>query len=73
MVDFKLSSVVYYSLIVLCSSSWFLKLHPCGLLQQEFFRKLMNLFRISEDLENLDSLHIIYKIVKGIRKYSLPT
>ncbi|XP_021774116.1 serine/threonine-protein phosphatase 4 regulatory subunit 3-like isoform X2 [Chenopodium quinoa] len=39
---------------------------------QEFFRKLMNLFRISEDLENLDSLHIIYKIVKGILMLNSP-
>ncbi|XP_057546298.1 uncharacterized protein LOC130825202 isoform X2 [Amaranthus tricolor] len=39
---------------------------------QEFFRKLMNLFRISEDLENLDSLHIIYKIVKGILMLNNP-
>ncbi|KNA15844.1 hypothetical protein SOVF_094540 [Spinacia oleracea] len=38
----------------------------------EFFRKLMNLFRISEDLENLDSLHIIYKIVKGILMLNSP-
>ncbi|XP_059449711.1 uncharacterized protein LOC132180775 isoform X2 [Corylus avellana] len=33
---------------------------------QEFFRKLMDLFRICEDLENIDGLHMIYKIVKGI-------
>ncbi|XP_045832116.1 serine/threonine-protein phosphatase 4 regulatory subunit 3-like isoform X2 [Trifolium pratense] len=33
---------------------------------QEFFRKLMELFRMCEDLENMDSLHTIYKIVKGI-------
>ncbi|KAM1171480.1 hypothetical protein ACFX2G_022194 [Malus domestica] len=33
---------------------------------QEFFRKLMGLFRICEDLENVDSLHMIYKIVRGI-------
>ncbi|KAK6930252.1 Serine/threonine-protein phosphatase 4 regulatory subunit 3-like, central domain [Dillenia turbinata] len=32
----------------------------------EFFRKLMDLFRICEDLENADGLHMIYKIVKGI-------
>ncbi|KAH7573490.1 hypothetical protein JRO89_XS03G0158100 [Xanthoceras sorbifolium] len=36
------------------------------LMQQEFFRKLMDLFRICEDLENIDSLHMIFKIVKGI-------
>ncbi|KAG6664198.1 serine/threonine-protein phosphatase 4 regulatory subunit 3 isoform X1 [Carya illinoinensis] len=33
---------------------------------QEFFRKLMDLFKICEDIENLDGLHMIYKIVKGI-------
>ncbi|KAK3188784.1 hypothetical protein Dsin_028345 [Dipteronia sinensis] len=33
---------------------------------QEFFRKLMDLFRICEDLENIDNLHMIFKIVKGI-------
>jgi protein phosphatase-4 regulatory subunit 3 len=33
---------------------------------QDFFRKLMDLFRICEDLENIDGLHMIYKIVKGI-------
>ncbi|KAK6913709.1 Serine/threonine-protein phosphatase 4 regulatory subunit 3-like, central domain [Dillenia turbinata] len=32
----------------------------------EFFRKLMDLFRICEELENADGLHMIYKIVKGI-------
>ncbi|XP_024982666.1 serine/threonine-protein phosphatase 4 regulatory subunit 3-like isoform X4 [Cynara cardunculus var. scolymus] len=33
---------------------------------QIFFRKLMDLFRACEDLENKDGLHMIYKIVKGI-------
>ncbi|XP_024962169.1 serine/threonine-protein phosphatase 4 regulatory subunit 3-like isoform X1 [Cynara cardunculus var. scolymus] len=33
---------------------------------QKFFRKLMDLFRVCEDLENYDGLHIIYKIVRGI-------
>lgn len=33
---------------------------------QKFFRKLMELFRVCEDLENYDGLHIIYKIVRGI-------
>lgn len=31
-----------------------------------FFGKLIDLFRICEDLENIDSLHMIFKIVKGI-------
>ncbi|KAK9136708.1 hypothetical protein Sjap_007302 [Stephania japonica] len=33
---------------------------------QDFFPKLMDLFRICEDMENIDSLHMIFKIVKGI-------
>ncbi|XVF62484.1 hypothetical protein PTKIN_Ptkin09bG0011700 [Pterospermum kingtungense] len=33
---------------------------------QDFFRKLMELFKICEDLENIDGLHMIFKIVKGI-------
>ncbi|PSR85086.1 Serine/threonine-protein phosphatase 4 regulatory subunit like [Actinidia chinensis var. chinensis] len=33
---------------------------------QDFFGKLMDLFRICEDLENIDSLHMIFKIVRGI-------
>ncbi|KAH9683760.1 Binding protein [Citrus sinensis] len=36
------------------------------LMQQDFFRKLMDLFRICEDLENIDGLHMIFKIIKGI-------
>lgn len=39
---------------------------------QEFFRKLMDMFRICEDLENLDSLHMIYRIVKGILMLNSP-
>ncbi|XP_040938868.1 protein PPP4R3C-like [Gossypium hirsutum] len=35
---------------------------------QDFFQKLMELFRICEDLENMDGLHMIFKIVKGISK-----
>ncbi|XP_022939286.1 serine/threonine-protein phosphatase 4 regulatory subunit 3-like isoform X3 [Cucurbita moschata] len=33
---------------------------------RDFFRKLMNLFRICEDLENSDGLYMIFKIVRGI-------
>ncbi|KAI3826043.1 hypothetical protein L1987_00085 [Smallanthus sonchifolius] len=33
---------------------------------QNFFRKLMDLFRVCEDLENKEGLHMIYKIVKVI-------
>ncbi|KAG6431398.1 hypothetical protein SASPL_109477 [Salvia splendens] len=38
--------------------------HACA--SQDFFRKLMELFRICEDLENIDGLHLIFKIVRGI-------
>ncbi|RWR94277.1 serine/threonine-protein phosphatase 4 regulatory subunit 3-like protein isoform X1 [Cinnamomum micranthum f. kanehirae] len=33
---------------------------------QEFFPKLMELFRMCEDVEDLDGLHKIFKLVKGI-------
>ncbi|KAL0414813.1 UNVERIFIED_CONTAM: Serine/threonine-protein phosphatase 4 regulatory subunit [Sesamum radiatum] len=33
---------------------------------QVFLRKLMELFRVCEDLENIDGLHLIFKIVRGI-------
>ncbi|KAK1294156.1 hypothetical protein QJS10_CPA16g01641 [Acorus calamus] len=33
---------------------------------QYFFPKLIDLFRMSEDLENFDTLHTIFKLVKGI-------
>ncbi|XP_019054595.1 PREDICTED: serine/threonine-protein phosphatase 4 regulatory subunit 3-like isoform X2 [Nelumbo nucifera] len=33
---------------------------------QEFFPKLMDLFRMCEDVENIGALHTIFKIVKGI-------
>ncbi|GMI72120.1 PLATINUM SENSITIVE 2 LIKE, Suppressor of MEK 1 [Hibiscus trionum] len=33
---------------------------------QDFFQKLMGLFRICEDLENIDGLHMIFKIIRGI-------
>ncbi|XP_071940253.1 uncharacterized protein [Coffea arabica] len=32
----------------------------------EFIRKLMDLFRICEDLDNIDGLHMVFKIVRGI-------
>ncbi|KOM29159.1 hypothetical protein LR48_Vigan635s008400 [Vigna angularis] len=33
---------------------------------QDFFRKLIEVFRVCEDLENMDGLHMIFKIIKGI-------
>ncbi|KAJ4768090.1 Serine/threonine-protein phosphatase 4 regulatory subunit 3 [Rhynchospora pubera] len=32
----------------------------------DFFPKLVDLFRLSEDLENIDGLHMIYRLVRGI-------
>jgi len=40
-------------------------------MQQDFFGKLMEVFRVCEDLENMDGLHMIFKIIKGISQYSL--
>ncbi|CAL4950009.1 unnamed protein product [Urochloa decumbens] len=33
---------------------------------RDFFPKLVDIFRTCEDLENLDDLHMIFKLVKGI-------
>lgn len=34
--------------------------------QQNYIRKLVQLFRTCEDLENLEGLRLMFKIVKGI-------
>ncbi|KAF5950829.1 hypothetical protein HYC85_012822 [Camellia sinensis] len=39
---------------------------------QDFFRKLMDLFRICEDLDDIDGLHMIFKIVRGIILFNSP-
>lgn len=39
---------------------------------QDFFRKLMGIFTICEDLENIDGLQMIYKIVRGIIMLNSP-
>ncbi|WOL16432.1 serine/threonine-protein phosphatase 4 regulatory subunit 3B isoform X1 [Canna indica] len=33
---------------------------------QEFFPKLVDLFRMCEDMENIDGLHMVFRLVKGI-------
>ncbi|XVE65534.1 hypothetical protein DITRI_Ditri08aG0007400 [Diplodiscus trichospermus] len=33
---------------------------------QDFFQKLMEIFRVCEDFENMDGLHMIFKLIKGI-------
>uniref|UniRef100_A0A2P2MU35 Serine/threonine-protein phosphatase 4 regulatory subunit 3-B-like isoform X8 n=1 Tax=Rhizophora mucronata TaxID=61149 RepID=A0A2P2MU35_RHIMU len=43
-----------------------MRLTPLLLNDQDFFQKLMELFRICEDLKNIDGLHMIFKIVRGI-------
>ncbi|KAF9674254.1 hypothetical protein SADUNF_Sadunf10G0108300 [Salix dunnii] len=39
---------------------------------QDFLPKLMDVFRICEDLENIDGLHMIFKIVRGIIMLNSP-
>ncbi|KAJ7531832.1 hypothetical protein O6H91_14G061000 [Diphasiastrum complanatum] len=34
--------------------------------EQNYIRKLLELFKVCEDLENIEGLHMIFKIVKGI-------
>jgi hypothetical protein len=53
--DFSLTEVLNYS--------------TCKFLQRDFFPKLVDIFRMCEDLENIDDLHMIFKLVKGISKY----
>ncbi|RDX90921.1 Serine/threonine-protein phosphatase 4 regulatory subunit 3, partial [Mucuna pruriens] len=43
-----------------------LRLAELILSDQDFFRKLMEIFRVCEGLENMDGLHMIFKIIKGI-------
>ncbi|XP_072955005.1 uncharacterized protein [Typha angustifolia] len=40
---------------------------------QEFLPKLMDLFRMCEDLENMDGLHMIFRLVKGIILLNSPS
>ncbi|KAJ3669640.1 hypothetical protein LUZ60_011590 [Juncus effusus] len=39
---------------------------------QEFFPKLVDLFKMCEDLENMDGLQMIYKLVRGIILFNNP-
>ncbi|KAK7329535.1 hypothetical protein VNO77_23705 [Canavalia gladiata] len=43
-----------------------LRLTELILSDKDFFRKLIEVFRVCEDLENMDGLHMIFKIIKGI-------
>ncbi|CAO2173775.1 unnamed protein product [Urochloa humidicola] len=40
---------------------------------RDFFPKLVDIFRTCEDLENLDDLHMIFKLVKGIILLNSPS
>ena len=42
---------------------------PIRVLQREFFPKLVDLFRMCEDLENMEDLHMMFRLVRGISKY----
>ncbi|KAF3334539.1 serine/threonine-protein phosphatase 4 regulatory subunit 3B-like isoform X1 [Carex littledalei] len=39
----------------------------------EFFPKLVDIFRMSEDLDNIDGLHMMYRLVRGIILLNNPT
>ncbi|KAF8093265.1 hypothetical protein N665_0385s0014 [Sinapis alba] len=43
-----------------------MRLTELVLKDHDFFRNLMGVFKICEDLENVDGLHMIFNIVKGI-------
>ncbi|XP_051209703.1 uncharacterized protein [Lolium perenne] len=40
---------------------------------RDFFPKLLEIFRMCEDLENLDDLHMIFKLVRGIILLNSPS
>ncbi|CAM0881167.1 unnamed protein product [Alopecurus aequalis] len=40
---------------------------------RDFFPKLLDIFRMCEDLENLDDLHVIFKLVRGIILLNSPS
>ncbi|EXB55733.1 hypothetical protein L484_007728 [Morus notabilis] len=58
--------------LVECGLADQMRLTELILNDQDFFRKLMELFRICEDLENIDGLHMIYKIARGIIMLNSP-
>ncbi|CAN8269587.1 unnamed protein product [Cochlearia groenlandica] len=43
-----------------------MRLSELILKSHDFFRHLMNIFKICEDLENVEGLHLIFNIVKGL-------
>ncbi|KAM0893979.1 hypothetical protein ACQ4PT_024780 [Festuca glaucescens] len=43
------------------------------ILKRDFFPKLLEIFRMCEDLENLDDLHMIFKLVRGIILLNSPS
>ncbi|EES02902.2 hypothetical protein BDA96_03G163800 [Sorghum bicolor] len=51
------------------------QIHVAELITQDrdFFPKLVDIFRMCEDLENIDDLHMIFKLVKGIILLNSPS
>ncbi|XP_022868726.1 serine/threonine-protein phosphatase 4 regulatory subunit 3-like [Olea europaea var. sylvestris] len=49
-----------------------LRVNELILHDRDFFRKLVDLFRICDDLENIDGLHLIFKLVRGIISLNSP-
>ncbi|XP_008655389.1 uncharacterized protein [Zea mays] len=51
------------------------QIHMAELITQDrdFFPKLVDIFRMCEDLENIDDLHMIFKLVKGIILLNSPS
>ncbi|KAJ4833837.1 hypothetical protein Tsubulata_022444 [Turnera subulata] len=49
-----------------------IRMQELMLKDHDFFLKLMGVFRICEDLENIEGLHMIFKIVRGIILFNNP-
>ncbi|ONM31974.1 binding [Zea mays] len=51
------------------------QMHVAELITQDndFFPKIVDIFRMCEDLENIDDLHMIFKLVKGIILLNSPS
>jgi len=51
---------------------WLFRVDGATLCQQNYIRKLVEIFRTCEDLENDEGLQLMFKIVKGISKLNHP-
>ncbi|XP_026665626.2 serine/threonine-protein phosphatase 4 regulatory subunit 3B-like isoform X2 [Phoenix dactylifera] len=65
---YALSPLLFFSQLTVleCGMTDQMRVAELILQDQEFFPKLMDLFRMCEDLENMDGLHMIFRLVKGI-------